>query len=248
MYWPGLNDQLEDLVLNCELCLKYSTSKCKQESSLSLGQEVPLYPWTKLATDVFHFEGVSYLLVVNHTSRFLVVCKLTSMTGQHIASHFKLICSEYGWPETLVSDNGPCYTPEVFTNMMQDYNINHITSSSHYPQSNGLSEKYVQIVKNLIYKAKEEGKDLFRCLMVYHNTPLSSTLCSPMEILTNRPARSSLPVSNAARKQQGLDCEELRNKYKTEHLSSHALHLKKAVMYQESTTKRWYPATITNLC
>ena len=26
VYWPGLNDQLEDLVLNCELCLKYSNS------------------------------------------------------------------------------------------------------------------------------------------------------------------------------------------------------------------------------
>ena len=26
VYWPGLNDQLEDLVLNCELCLKYSRS------------------------------------------------------------------------------------------------------------------------------------------------------------------------------------------------------------------------------
>ena len=37
VYWPGLNDQLENLVLNCELCLKYSNSKCKQESSLSLG-------------------------------------------------------------------------------------------------------------------------------------------------------------------------------------------------------------------
>ena len=36
MYWPGLNDQLEKLVLNCGLCLKYSHSKCKQEPSLSL--------------------------------------------------------------------------------------------------------------------------------------------------------------------------------------------------------------------
>ena len=54
--WPALNDQLEKLVLNCVLCLKYSHSKCKQEPSLSLGQEIPLYPWTKLATDIFHFE------------------------------------------------------------------------------------------------------------------------------------------------------------------------------------------------
>ena len=30
-YWPDLNEQLEKLVLNCELCLKYSLSKCKQK-------------------------------------------------------------------------------------------------------------------------------------------------------------------------------------------------------------------------
>ena len=218
VYWPGLNDQLVNLVLNCELCLKYSISKCKQEPSLSLGQEVTLYPWTKLATDVFHFEGVSYLLVVDYTSRFPVVCKLILMTGQHIANHFKLICSEYGWPKTLVLDNGPCYMSEVFTNLMREYNVNHITSSPHnfYSQSitihnpSGLAEEYVQLVKNLFYKAKEEGKDLFKCLMVYHNTPLSNSLCSPMQILASRSARSNLPISNAARKQLGLDCEELR--------------------------------------
>ena len=73
-----------------------------------LGQEIPLHPWTTLVTDIFfHFEGVSYLLVVDYTSRFPIVCKLNSMTAQHVASHFKLIISEYGWPDTLASDNGP---------------------------------------------------------------------------------------------------------------------------------------------
>ena len=133
VYWPGLNEQLEDLVLNCELCLKYSTAKCKLEPSLALGQEVPLHPWTKLAMDIFHFNGVSYLHIVDYTSQYPVVCKLTSMTGQHIASHFKLICSEYGWPETLVSDNGPCYISEIFTNLMAEYNVNHITCSPPLP-------------------------------------------------------------------------------------------------------------------
>ena len=94
---------------------------------------------------------------------------------------------------------------EVFTNLMSEYNINHITSSPHYPQSNDLAEKYVQIVKKLFYKAKEEGKDLYHSLMVYHNTPLSSNLQSPMQILTSRSARSDLPISNTARKQKGLD-------------------------------------------
>ena len=44
VYWPGLNDQLEKLVLNCELCLKYSQSKCKLKPTKSLGQEIPLHP------------------------------------------------------------------------------------------------------------------------------------------------------------------------------------------------------------
>ena len=139
-------------------------------------------------------------------------------------------CSEYGWPETLVSDNGPCYTSESFTTLMKDYNVNHITSSPNYPQSNGPVEKYVHIVKNLFYKAKEEGKDLYKCLMVYCNTPLSNSLSSPLQILTSRSARSSLPMSHAARKQKGLDCEDLRTQCKNEHLPMHDLDLHQAVM------------------
>ena len=59
VYWPGLKDQLENLVLNCELCLKYSHSKCKQKPSTSLEQEIPVHPWTKLATDIFCFKSAS---------------------------------------------------------------------------------------------------------------------------------------------------------------------------------------------
>ena len=157
-YWPDLNEQLEKLVLNCELCSKHLFSKCKQISSQSLGQEIPVHPWTKLATDIFHFESSSYLLIVVYTSRFPIVCKLSSMTGLHIANQCKQVFSEYGWPETLISDDCPCYTSQVFTSVMQSYSVHHVTSSVHYPQSNGLAEKYVQIVKHLVFKAKEEGK------------------------------------------------------------------------------------------
>ena len=182
VHWPGLNEQLEQLILNCQLCLKYSQSKCKQPSDMTFGHEIPIYPWTKLATDILHYEGESYLLVVDNTSQFPIVCKLNSMAAQHVINHFKLIFSEYGWPDTLVSDNGPCYVSEVFTKMMQEYNVNHITSSPNYPQSNGLAGKFVQIVKNLFHKAREEGTVLFKALIIYRNTPLSSNLQSPMQM------------------------------------------------------------------
>ena len=128
-----------ELVLNCELCLKYSHSKCKQKPSISLGQEIPVHPWSKLTTDIFHFEGASYLLILDDTSRFLVVHMLSSMTDVHVANQYKLVFSEYGWPDTLISDYGPCYTSQAFTSVMQAFSVNHITSSPHYPQANGLT-------------------------------------------------------------------------------------------------------------
>ena len=199
VYWPGLNEQLEKTFLNCPLCLKYSESKCMQPSHMSLGQEIPIHPCTKLATDIFHFEEESYLLLVDYTSHFLIVCKLSSMTSQHAIYHFKLIFSEYGWPDTLVSDNGPCYASEAFTKIMQEYNVNHIRSSPHYPQSNGLAEKFVEIVKSLFHKAREEGADLFKALMIYWNTLLASNLQSPVQMLQSRTVRLQLPMSSAAR-------------------------------------------------
>ena len=120
---------------------------------------------------------------------------------------------------------------------MREYSVNHITGLPHYPQANGLAEKYVQIVRNLFHNAKEEGKDLFKCLMVYCNTPLSNSLWSPMQILSSISARSDIPMSNTARKQLGIDCEDSRKKYKNEHLPLHDLHIDQVVIYKDSASK-----------
>ena len=212
VYWPGLNDQLEQLILNCQLCLKYSKSKNKSTPQTALGHEVPPVPWSKVATDIFHYESQPYLLIVNYTSRFPIVRKLKSMSAKNVAEHFKSIFSEYGWPDTIVSDNGPCYAAELFTNLMKEYAVNHITSSRHYPQSNGLAEKFVHIMKNLFHKAKEEGADIEKYLMIYCNTPVASASKSPMQMLQQRSARSQLPMSNASSRRLGIVTEHQPHK------------------------------------
>ena len=88
----------------------------------------------------------------------------------------------------------------------------------------------------------------FKCFMIYLNTPLTSSLPSPMQTLQSRSARSDLPMSNVARKQLGLDPGQLSNKYKNDHLPLHDLHLGQNVMLKDTTSKQWLPATITSLC
>ena len=55
-------------------------------------------------------------------------------------------------------------------------------------------------------------------------------------------------MSNAATQQLGLQPEKLGTVYKNEHLPSHNLHIGQDVMYQDTTSKQWYPTTITSLC
>ena len=128
---------------------------------------------------------------------------------------------------------------------MKEYAVNHITSSQHYPQLNGLMEKFIQIVKNLFSKVKEEGADIDKYLMIYHNTPLASTSKSPMQMLQQRSARSQLPMPNAARR-LGIVAEQQPSK--NQHLLSHDFHIGQDVMCQSPITKRWFPVKIKALC
>ena len=84
--------------------------------------------------------------------------------------------------------------------------------------------------------------------MTYRNTPLSSHLQSLMQILSNRVTRSSLLLSNAAKRKMGLHSKEIRVNQKNQHLPMHDLCLDQTVMYQDPTSKRWYPAKIMKLC
>ena len=137
---------------------------------------------------------------------------------------------------------------KAFTKTMQEYRVNHITSSSHYPQSNGLAEKFVQTVKTLFYKAREEGADLYKVLMIYCNTPLTSNLQSQLQILQNQSVRSQLSMSNSAKRQLGLEAAKIRTKTKNENLPLHVLHLYQDVMMQDPTSKWWSLAVKTRLC
>ena len=51
-------------------------------------------------------------------------------------------------------------------------------------------------------------------------------------------------MSNAARKQLGIQPDIVRNTDKYPVLPTHDLHVGQQVMYQDSTSKHWYPAVI----
>lgn len=52
IYWPNLYKCTENVVLNCEVCLRFQS-------------EIVEMPWFKLGCDLFKFKGKTYLLVID---------------------------------------------------------------------------------------------------------------------------------------------------------------------------------------
>ena len=124
-------------------------------------------------------DGKEYLLVVDYFSRYMEVQTLSTTTSASIIQALKAIFSRHGIPATVIIDNGPQYSSEAFRFFSQEYNFNHVTSSSHYPQSNGLAERMVRTAKALPSKSS----DLYLALLAYWSTPLSWCGLSPAELL-----------------------------------------------------------------
>nr|XP_054772065.1 uncharacterized protein LOC129280031 [Lytechinus pictus] len=85
-----------------------------------------------------------YLLVTDYYSKYPIIAKLTDTSSAAITREMTGIFSLFGPPEEIVSDNGPQFVGKPFQDMCKKWNIKHITSSPHYPRSNGLAERIVR--------------------------------------------------------------------------------------------------------
>ena len=185
VWWPGMSVDLEKVVRSCAECSKYQPPR--HEPLLST--PMPSLPWQRIGSDLFEWKGVNYLLLVDYFSRWIEIAKLEQATSSCVIGHMQSIFARYGIPEVVVSDNGPQYSSEMFSQFARDYGFKHTTSSPHYPQANGEAERAVKTVKAMLQKAK----DPYLALLAYRSTP-TAVGYTPSELLMNRKLRTTVPI------------------------------------------------------
>ena len=186
----------------------------QQPSEPLITSTLPLYPWQRIATDMFEWKGHNYLLVVNYYSRFIEIAKLSNTKAgtlsTEVVRHLKSIMACHGIPAELISDNGPQFSADVFTEFTKTYGISHKTSSPRHPQGNGEAERAVKTIKAILNKAE----DPYLGLLTYRTTVLQNSY-SPSQLLMGRKLRSTVPQLQTHFSPQLPTQTELREKDKS---------------------------------
>ena len=158
VFWPGLNNQIEQMIRQCETCVKYLPSNVKEPLQ---PHEIPTRPWQKLGTDLFQYGKKEYLIVADYYfSLWAEVYLLNGATSDNVILACKDAFSRHGIPQEVMSDNGPQYKAFKFKKFAKDWQFTHKTSSPYYPKSNGLAEATVKNVKSIESRPVKRLADL----------------------------------------------------------------------------------------
>ncbi|UYV80793.1 K02A2.6-like [Cordylochernes scorpioides] len=122
-------------------------------------------------------------------------------TSAYFCINFMRNCiARYGFPQVVVSDNGPPFFSSDFGDFLSKNGISHVTSPPYHPKSNGQAEVSVREVKKLLKKQLYENEQveldlsLSRALFFIRTDVNIRKGTSPAELFFGRKIRSRLSV------------------------------------------------------
>ena len=153
VWWPGLDSDIEQIVRKCDECQSV-------QSSPPLAPlhpwKWPTCPWSRLhlnfAGSLF---GKMFLILIDSHSKWIEAFCTTNATANTVIEALRSTFAQFGLPDTVVSDNGPCFVSQEFRQYLQQNGIKQITAAPYYPATNGLVERAVQVVKRGLKKVKD---------------------------------------------------------------------------------------------
>ena len=195
---------------------------------------------------------MDFLIVADVFSKYFLVRKLANSSSAALCAEIATIVTELGLPHIIWSDNGPCYNSKEFQQLLQCYNITHHTSSPHHPRSNGFVERMAGVAKKLMDKAGSEGKPWISGLYEYRVTPQSSSIASPLQLITQRTPREKdlpqLPSTLGAQETYETHQELIRRQQIKPEKNYIELTPGMPVWVQHRQNTSWEPATVVSQC
>ena len=110
VFWPKMTYDVQQLIEKCVICQEYG----KSQPLIGTTQELPPFPWHTLATDLFYWKRMDFMIVADVFSKYIIERKLPNSTSAAMCTELSMIVTELGLSHIIRSDNGPCYNSKKF--------------------------------------------------------------------------------------------------------------------------------------
>ena len=194
VWWPGMDDQIEKMVKECRKC--QDNQSCPPVAPLH-PWKWPTHPWTRLHIDYCGpVAGKLCLVVVDAHTKWIEAFPVSSATSYITIEKLRFLFSQFGLPESVVSDNAAYFRSDEFEQFLHQNGVKHPTSSPYHPASNGLAERAVQTLKNGLKKVQGGSLEsrIAKVLFTYRISPHATTGRAPAELLLGRIPRTRLDL------------------------------------------------------
>ena len=173
-------------------CLEHQSSNPKEPM---ISSEEPKRPWQRLASrsDLFTLDNRNYGLLVDYYSRYFEIMQLRNTLVSAVIEAIQSLLARHGVCDEMVTNNGPQYISNDFQKFSSSWGFKHTLTSPYHPKANGLAEKCVQIIKNILKKSKQDKQNPYLGLLRNRTTPSDDT-ASPEQLLMDRRLKSNLPI------------------------------------------------------
>ena len=150
VYWPRMQQGIKKHVENCTECQAVRNSNPRQ--AVQHPHPTPAVPWDTVGMDLFHFSGESFLIMVDYMSKYPMVNRVQNNSAESLTVASEKMFSFSGYPRTIMCDMDSNFTSESFQSYCKGRGIAVKHSAAQHHQSNGLAERHIQTVKNLLRK------------------------------------------------------------------------------------------------
>ena len=132
---------------------------------------------------------------MDYCTKWADAIPLRDQKATTIADAVIKVCSSFGMPDVLHSDQGKNFESMLFNQVLQAFGIYKTRTTAYHPQGDGMVERFnrslLQLLKCYVNTEDDWERYLPLVLYAYRTTQHSTTGVSPFQLMFGRPPQSS---------------------------------------------------------
>ena len=195
IWWPGMSQDIERMIKSCIPCLSMGTTTKEPMGFIDFPMSGP---WEQVHVDFCgpYPSGEYVLGIIDAATRWPELYTTRITTSEVVIKRLKRSFATHGYPKIIVTDNAPNLISAKVEQFCKENDIIHRRATPYHPQANSEIERFYRTLGKFVKTTHSEGRrwqdEIDNFLLIYRNTPHSTTSVSPAMLLMNRKLRDKI--------------------------------------------------------